>query len=110
MENRTISGGLVSMDGQKRTLSVKGEYKDASKIRDIVIRSMSGAVVYLKDIAEVVDGFEEQESYARLDGKNVITLNVIKQSGKNLIDASDKIRVIIDEMKKDYLPAGLDVT
>ncbi len=110
MENRTISGGLVSMDGQKRTLSVKGEYKDASKIRDIVIRGMSGAVVYLKDIAEVVDGFEEQESYARLDGKNVITLNVIKQSGKNLIDASDKIHVIIEEMKKDYLPAGLDVT
>lgn len=110
MENRTISGGLVSMDGQKRTLSVKGEYKDANKIRDIVVRGMSGATVYLKDVAEVVDGFEEQESYARLDGKNVITLNVIKQSGKNLIDASDKIRVIIDEMKADYLPAGLDVT
>lgn len=40
----------------------------------------------------------------------MITLNVIKQSGKNLIDASDKIRAIIDEMKVDYLPKGLDVT
>lgn len=109
-ENRTISGGLVSVDGQKRTLSVKGEYKDAAKIRNIVVRGQSGATVYLRDIAEVVDGFEEQESYARLDGKNVITLNVIKQSGKNLIDASDKIRKIVDEMKEDFLPKGLDVT
>jgi len=108
-ENRTISGGQVSMDGQKRTLSVKGEYKDPTKLRNIVIRSASGSTVYLRDIADVVDGFEEQESYARLGGKNVITLNVIKQSGKNLIDASDKIRVIIGDMKKDYLPKGLNV-
>lgn len=108
-ENRTVSGGQVSMDGQKRTLSVKGEYKDPGKLRDIIVRGTSGATVYLRDIAEVVDGFEEQESYARLEGKNVITLNVIKQSGKNLIDASDKIRVIIDEMKADYFPKGLNV-
>lgn len=109
-ENRTISGGLVSMDGQKRTLSVKGEYKDPVKIRDIVVRGASGATVYLRDIAEVKDGFEEQESYARLDGKSVITLNVIKRSGENLIDASDKIFKIVEEMKADYLPKGLDVT
>ena len=108
-ENRTVSGGLVSMDGQKRTLSVKGEYKDVGKLRDLIIRGQSGATVYLRDIAEVVDGFEEQASYARLNGKNVITLNVIKQSGKNLIDASDKIHQIIEEMKVDYLPAGLEV-
>jgi len=109
-ENRTISGGLVSMDGQKRTLSIKGEYKDPTRIGNIIVRGQSGAVVYLKDIAEVVDGFEEQESYARLNGKNVITLNVIKQSGKNLIDASDKIRAIIADMQENYLPQGLDVT
>ncbi|ASZ10766.1 efflux RND transporter permease subunit [Chitinophaga pendula] len=109
-ENLTMSGGLVNMDGQKRTLSVKGEYKDPTKIANIVVRGQSGAIVYLKDIAEIKDGFKEQESYARLNGKNVITLNVIKQSGKNLIDASDKIRKIIDEMKEDYLPKGLDVT
>ncbi len=108
-ENITISGGLVSMDGQKRSLSVKGEYKDPQKIQDIVVRGSSGAVVYLRDIAEVKDGFEEQESYARLNGKSVITLNVIKRSGQNLIDASDKIVKIVDDMKKTYLPKGLDV-
>jgi multidrug efflux pump len=110
MENRTVSGGEVSMDGQKRSLAVKGEYKDASKLKNIVIRSQSGATVYLRDIADVVDGYKEQESYARLNGKNVITLNVIKQSGKNLIDASDKIHRIIENMQRDYLPKGLDVT
>ncbi|RAJ85882.1 multidrug efflux pump subunit AcrB [Chitinophaga dinghuensis] len=109
-ENVTISGGLVSMDGQKRTLSVKGEYKDPSQIGNIIVRGQSGATVYLRDIAEVKDGFLEQESYARLNGKNVITLNVIKQSGKNLIDASDKIRAIEQDMVKNHFPKNLSVT
>ncbi|MCW3461986.1 efflux RND transporter permease subunit [Chitinophaga nivalis] len=109
-ENITVSGGLVAMDGQKRTLSVKGEYKDPSKIANIIVRGQSGATVYLKDIANVVDGFLEQESFARLRGKNVITLNVIKQSGKNLIDASDKIQEIKADMEANYFPKGLNVT
>lgn len=109
-ENRTMSGGLVTMDGQKRSLSVKGEYKDPNKIRDIVVRGSSGAVVYLRDVADVRDDFEEQESYARLDGKAVITLNVIKRSGENLIDASDKINAIVKDMEENYLPKGLTVT
>jgi multidrug efflux pump len=109
-ENITVSGGLVAMGGQKRTLSVKGEYKDPSKIANIKVRSQTGATVYIKDIADVVDGFKEQESYARLNGKNVITLNVIKQSGKNLIDASDKIQAVIKDMQANYLPKGLHVT
>lgn len=109
-ENITISGGLVAMDGQKRTLSVKGEYKDPARIGNIVVRGQSGATVYLRDIANVVDGFLEQESYARLAGKNVITLNVIKQSGKNLIDASDKIQAITKDMQENYFPKNLNVT
>lgn len=110
MENRTMSGGLMSMDGMKRSLSVKGEFKDPKQINSIVIRSMSGATVFLKDIATIRDGFKEKESYARLDGKNVITLNVVKRSGQNLIDASDKIHDIIKEMEASNFPKGLNVT
>src|SRR5690606_41657630 len=76
----------------------------------ILITSTGGAQVYLRDIAEVVDGHEEQESYARLDGENVITLNVIKRSGENLIDASDKINAIVDDMMANYFPPGLKTT
>src|SRR5690606_32435101 len=58
-ENVTVSGGQVSMDGMKRSLSVNGEYKDAEKMENIIITSASGAKVYLKDIAEVLDDHEE---------------------------------------------------
>ena len=109
-ENVTISGGSVKMDGLLREINVVGQYVDAKKIGDLAIRSASGAVVYLRDIAEVKDGFKEQESFARLEHKNVITLNIVKKSGQNLIDASDKIRKINEEIKKAHFPEGLKIT
>ncbi|MES2593480.1 MAG: efflux RND transporter permease subunit [Bacteroidota bacterium] len=109
-ENMNISGGLVPMDGMKRNLSVKGEFKTVDEIKNLIVSSGSGAKVYLKDIAEVVDANKEQESYARLEGKNVITLNVVKRSGENLIDASDKVHALIEKMGKEDLPKDLKIT
>ncbi|MCE2773149.1 MAG: efflux RND transporter permease subunit [Bacteroidetes bacterium] len=110
-ENMTISGGTVTTDGVKRTIALKNEFRSVEELKNIVVGSQAGALVYLKDVAEVVDGFKEQESYARLDGKNVITLNIVKRAGENLIDASDKIRAIVAEMQGNkQLPADLKVT
>ncbi len=110
-ENVAISGGTITNNGIKRTVSVRKEFKSVEELKNIVIGSQSGAMVYLKDVAEVRDGFKEQESFARLEGKNVITLNVIKRAGENLIVASDKIHEIIDEMyASQELPKDLKIT
>jgi multidrug efflux pump len=110
MENMNISGGLVPMDGMKRNLTIKAQFKTVDEIKNLVIVSQTGAKLYLKDIAEVVDGNLEQESYARLEGKNVITLNVIKRSGENLIEASDKINALIKTMQEENFPKELKIT
>jgi len=109
-ENVLIPGGQLSVDGMKRSLSVNGEYVDAREIANTVIGSIQGGKVFLKDIAEVVDTHKEQESFARLDKKNVITLNVIKRSGENLVEAADKINAIIKDYENGLLPNGLKVT
>lgn len=109
-ENVIMPGGQLSVAGVKRSLSVSGEYENAEEMANTVVGSIRGAKVYLKDIAEVVDTHKEQESFARLDKKNVITLNVIKRSGENLIHASDAIFEIIDDYEQNILPAGLDIT
>lgn len=106
-ENLTISGGTVDMGNTKRNLAVKGEFKNPNQIKEIVLRGGSGAIVKVKDIATVADTYEEPKSYARLEGKNVITLNVIKRSGENLIIASDEIRKICDELQQTTFPKEL---
>src|SRR6478735_3521468 len=73
-ENHDITGGLITVGDMKRTLKVKGQFTSALNLQDIVVRSSAqGATVYLKDIAQLKDTIKEKESYARLDGKNVIT-------------------------------------
>ena len=108
-ENISASGGTINIDGVRRTLNIKKEFPNALEMSNTIIKTPTGGSVYLKDIAEVVSGFKEQESYARLYGKNVITLNVKKRSGENLIEASDKIRAIISELQEKDFPKGLEV-
>jgi|JI7StandDraft_1071085.scaffolds.fasta_scaffold00813_18 multidrug efflux pump len=109
-ENVIVPGGQVSVGGMKRSLSITGEYADATSMANTVIGSTTGGKIYLKDIAEVVDSNKEQESFARLGKKNVVTLNIVKRNGENLIEASDGIRAIIAEYEAGILPPGLKVT
>lgn len=109
-ENVIIPGGQLSVDGMKRSLTVNGEFTSADQISNTVIGSTRGGKIYLKDIAQVVDSHKEQESFARLNEKNVITLNVIKRSGENLIISSDQINAIVADYKANILPPGVEVT
>jgi multidrug efflux pump len=108
-ENKSVPSGNVTIDDMQRSLSVSGEFTNVQQIQNLLLRSSSGAMVYLKDIAEVVDSNKEQESYGRLNHKNVITLNVIKRSGQNLIESSDKIKAIIEDMKANEFPEQLSI-
>lgn len=108
-ENITSTPGQVSMNNQKRILTIRNEFKNAEQIGNLIVKNQHGKALYLKDLADVADNFEEQESYARLDNKNVITLNVIKAKGQNLIDASDKIAALLEKMKAEELPKDLNI-
>ncbi len=115
-ENIITSAGGLKVDGMRRSLDIRQDFKSADEVAAMVIRNPSGKAVYLRDIAEVKDAFHEQESYARLktnsdtEFKNVITLNVSKRTGENLIGASDKIFELIKEKKANEFPKGLDIT
>ncbi len=110
-ENRDITGGLIDVGNMKRTLKVKGQFTNALNLQNIVVRSSAqGATVYLKDIAQLKDTIKEKESVARLDGKNVVTLNIVKRSGENLINCADKVKDMVAEMYKTAeLPTDLKV-
>lgn len=108
-QNLNISGGEVKIGDLRRNIRVTGEFNDPKQIENIVVRSFLGNQVYIKDIAQVKDGFKEKQDFARLDNKPVVTLNVIKRSGANLINATDKIYDIIKDYKKNKFPEGLTI-
>src|SRR5690606_37065761 len=89
--------------------TIRNEFKNAEEMGNLIVKNQYGKSLYLRDLAEVKDDFEEQESYARLDGRNVITLQIIKAKGENLIAASDKVAKVIEEMQGTTLPDDLKI-
>ena len=110
-ENNDITGGQIEVGDMRRTLRVRGQFKSATDLQDIVVRSSArGANVYLRDIAEIRDTVKERESFARLGGKNVVTLNIVKRAGENLINTADKVKAVVSEMQaNEDLPRDLIV-
>jgi multidrug efflux pump len=108
-ENVNISGGELNVDNVRRTIRVKGEFNGVQQIQNLQIRSSTGATVRLGDVADVRDSSEEQQDFARLDGKSAVTLNVVKRAGANVIAVSERIEKLLEKYKEDRFPQGLEV-
>ena len=109
-ENLSISGGDILMDGRRRTVQVVGDIRDAEDLESIIIKAEGGNPVYLRDVAKVQFVDQQATSYAREWGNPVVSLDVRKRAGENLIIASDEINRIIEEAKAEFLPADLSVS
>jgi multidrug efflux pump subunit AcrB len=110
-ENVSISGGEIRANGTRRSLRVIGEFENVKEMEKIVIKHEDQDIVYLRDVADVFYGFADPESYARLDLQNVVTVQVIKKGGENLLNATDKIFDVLNHAQEaEILPADLNVT
>ena len=108
-ENLDLSGGLLEVGNMQRNLQLKGQLKNANDIANIIVRNSTGAPIYLKDVAKITDTIKNTESYARLNGKNVLTLNIIKRNGENLIATSDAVKTMVEDAKATTFPKDLNV-
>lgn len=108
-ENMTMSGGEIVNNGFRRALRVIGQFDNVEDMKEIIVKSENQRPIVLKDIAEVKYTFEDRTSYARSDGYPVISLDVIKRRGQNLLSAADKIKVIVDEARNE-LPENLKIS
>jgi len=110
-ENVSIAGGNLLIGNMKRMVRTDAEFKNVKEIGNIIVKHEKGNIVYLKDIAEVVNGYEERESYARLDKEPVVSLNIVKKGGENLLEATDKIFALLDQAKASKaLPKDLSIS
>lgn len=110
-ENISISGGELRFGDTKRSLRTVGEFEDVEEIRNIIIKTERGNMVYVKDVAEVIDGYEDPKSIARLDKNPVVSVQVIKKSGENLLSGTDKIFKFLDQAVEEHqLPDDLKIS
>ncbi len=109
-ENMSIAGGELRMNNTRRSVRILGEFEDASEIEDIIVKSENGNIVYLRDVATIEDGFEDPNNYARLNKQAVVSLQVVKKGGENLLETTDKIFQVLEEAQRyGLLPKDLTI-
>ncbi len=114
--NTTISAGNYITSGQRRTIRVIGEIDNPDELQNFVVKSEKNSPIYLRDIATIKFRPKDKTTYAReynpasKQGESVVMLDVKKRSGKNMVEAADKIAVIVEDAKKNVFPPNLRVT
>ena len=107
-ENISVSGGNLLENDMRRSVRLIGEFKEVEDIENIIISNRNNKVVFLKDVAEVKFGYKEIESYTRLSGKPVVSVDVSKRSGTNLLLLNDKVNNAIAEVK-NLIPNDVNI-
>ena len=108
-DNTTISAGNIISDGNRRSLRIIGEISNPSELENFVVKSENG-VTYLNDIAKIRFKEKEITSFARSYGEKVVLIHVKKRGGKNLIEASQKIQSMVNEIEKNTFPKGIQLS
>jgi HAE1 family hydrophobic/amphiphilic exporter-1 len=90
-DNLDVPGGQVRRDGKAVSLRTQGQYRTAAEIENVILRSTGGSTVRVRDVAEVVDGYQDRSSTTRLDGQDAVSFSIRKQSGANSVEVQRKI-------------------
>lgn len=98
-ENITMGAGEIIADQARRSIRTQADYTNMQQIRNTIIKSEDGNIVYLRDVGEVVDGFEQRTSVSRLNEKPVVSLSIVKKSGANILKATDNVYEVIETNK-----------
>ncbi len=104
-QNLTTPGGRVDTGPGELTVRVHGRVRDPGELGDLVIRRDSGHSIQIRDVGQVVDGQEDADSAALLDGVPTVLLAVRKQSGANTVQVADTVKERAELLRKT-LPAG----
>ena len=105
-ENVDAPAGSANRGASEALVRVSARAHGADDIGGIPVKRMGATSVYVRDVAEVVDGVEEAKNAAFLDEKPALALDVQKQSGANTVAVADGIRRIVERLQ-DELPAGV---
>ena len=100
-----------NFDGPTRVsmLDANDQLKTPQEYAELILAYSNGAPLRLKDVAEIVDGAENERLAAWANENQAVLLNIQRQPGANVIEVVDRIKALLPSIT-DNLPAGIDVT
>src|SRR6478609_2937248 len=105
-ESVNIPGGNIQMNTRRFNVKTSGEYKDINEIKNTIIYSANGKIVYLKDVADIESGYEDESHLVRLNGFRSVLLTAAQKDEQNIFKVDDQITPVLDQFEKE-LPANI---
>ncbi|MBU1633566.1 efflux RND transporter permease subunit, partial [bacterium] len=96
-----IPGGLVDDEYTEYAVRTYGEFESVDQIRNTVIGSKAGSPIYLKNVAEVIDGYKEQTEIVRNNGVPALFMFLQKQSDANTVQTASAVLKELPKIAKD---------
>ncbi len=99
-----------NFDGPTRVsmLDANDQLKTPEEYAELILTYQDGAALRLKDVADIVDGAENERLAAWANDSQAVLLNIQRQPGANVIEVVERIQALLPEVKAS-MPAGLDV-
>jgi len=110
-ENIEAPGGRMITGPQELELRTLGRVTSADQFSDVVLGTQGGVPIKLRDVATVEDGAQELRTWSALfskdsPGQDVVSIQILRQSGANTVRVADQVRAQVDELRKQ-LPPGV---
>ena len=100
--NMMVSAGEQDTGDGSFSIKVPGLYENIEDVLDTPIKTFGDSVITFRDIAKVKRTFEDRKSFARVNGKNSVTIEVSKRVGENIIETVDVVKSIVNDAQKTF--------
>ncbi|MCL6566405.1 MAG: efflux RND transporter permease subunit [Acidobacteriia bacterium] len=107
-ENVELPGGRVIHGAEELGLRTLGRVSSVEQFADVILANRGGTPIRVRDVARVEDGAEELRSWSALRGKDVVSVEIRRQSGMNTVRVADAVKQRIAELRRE-LPAGVEL-
>ena len=108
LNNRLVAAGSLQSNEGRFPVKVPGVFESAEDVLNMPIKAVGERVVHFKDIAEVRRTYKDAESYARLNGKPALAIEVVQRAGANVIDTIDEVKALINA-ERNFWPAEIEI-
>jgi len=99
-ENLNIPAGAIEIGDRKINVKTSGSYESLDEIKNTVISTSGTQITYLKDVAEVNFGYEDETYLARLNGKRGIFITASQKKNTNIFDVNKILSPLLEDFEK----------
>ncbi|UWE16396.1 efflux RND transporter permease subunit [Herbaspirillum huttiense] len=108
-QNLILPSGTAKFGGTEYSVKLNGSPEAVAGLNELPVRTANGATIYLKDVANVRDGFSPQTNVVRQDGARGVLLSILKNGGASTLDIVDNLRKLLPTAAQT-LPEDIKIT